>query len=103
MLVLKSLDPLRVHKLTLGVSGPNEVSNAVIIAHSGATFLRIWLENYRNYVPRIWGHNSVTFGHRLYQLFPHLVHIEWEHLLRSTWKELDLIYSIHKQFYNSLV
>ena len=57
VLVLKSLDPLRVHKLTLGVSGPNEISNGIIIARRGAPFLRMWLENYHSYVPGVWGLN----------------------------------------------
>ena len=100
MLILKSLDPFRVHKLTLGVSGPGEISNAIIIAQRCAPFLRMWLENYHNYIPRIWGYNSVTVGYQLYKLFPHLVHVEKEHLLRPTWKETDLIYSIHNKFYN---
>ena len=100
VLVLKSLDPLRVHKLTLGVSGPNEISNGIIIARRGAPFLRMWLENYHSYVPGVWGLNSVTFGHRLYELFPHLVHVEREHLLRPTWKETDLIYSTHGKYYD---
>ena len=100
MLILKTLDPLRVHKLTLGVSGPEEISNGIIIAQRCALFLRMWLENYHNYVPRIWGYNSVTVGYLLYKLFPHLVHVEKEHLLRPTWKETDLIYSIHNKSYN---
>ena len=100
MLILKSLDPLRVHALTLGVSGPKEISNAIIIAQKNALFLRLWKENYKNYKPAIWGHNSVTFGRKLFLLFPHLVHVEKEHLLQPTWKEVHLLYSLRGEFYN---
>ena len=88
------------HKLTLGVGGPNVISNGIIIARRGAPFLRMWLENYRNYAPSVWGQNSVTFGHRLYQLFPHLVHVEPDNLLRPGWKETDLLYSTHGKYYD---
>ena len=100
MLILKSLDPLRVHTLTLGRPLPVALSNGIMLARKGALFLRMWLENYRNYDPSSWGGNSVLFSNSLHKLYPHLVHVEETRLVRPNSRELAYLYGADNKFYN---
>ena len=87
MLVVKSFDDLRIFDLTLGRPVAIALSNGIIIARKGALFLRMWLENYRNYSPKSWGGNSVATGNILNKIFQHLVHVEEQSLLHPSWQE----------------
>ncbi|KAK2188916.1 hypothetical protein NP493_119g01005 [Ridgeia piscesae] len=99
VLIIRSFDPLRNYDLTLGRPVKIALSNGIIIARKGALFLRIWLENYRNYNPKSWGGNSVAKGSTLGKLFPHLVHVEEQSLLHPSWQESPLMFS-HRRHYN---
>ena len=82
MLILKSFDPLREHNLVLARATDKSIANGIIIARKGALFLRLWLENYRNYKRDIWGGNSVLFSNLLQKVYPHLVNVELDRLLK---------------------
>lgn len=100
MLILKSLDPLRVHNLVLGRPVSISLSNGIMLARKGALFLRLWLENYRNYDRSDWGGNSVRFSNSLQKLFPHLVHVELNNMLRPNYLELEYLYGINNKFFD---
>ena len=93
VLIVKSFDDLRVFDLTLGRPVAIALSNGIIIARKGALFLRLWLENYRNYSPKSWGGNSVAKGNIIHKVFPHLVHVEEQSLLHPSWQESPAMFS----------
>ena len=68
MLILKSFDPLRGHDLVIARDSDKSIANGIMIARKGALFLRLWLENYRNYKRGSWIGNSVLFSNLLQQL-----------------------------------
>ena len=100
MLILKSFDPLREYNLVLARGTPKTIANGIIIARKGALFLRLWLENYRNYKPGIWLVNSVLFSNLLQQLYPHLVHVELDRLLGPRYLRLIYMYGIENKFFD---
>ena len=69
-----------------------------MIARKGALFLRLWLENYRNYKGNIWGRNSVQFSNLLQKLYPHLIHVELDRLLK--YRTLKCMYGFQKDCFD---
>ena len=100
MLILKSFDPLREYNLVLARETQKTVANGIMIARKGALFLRLWLENYRNYKRGSWNVNSVLFSSLLQQIYPHLVHVEQERLLGPRYRRLKYMYGIDKKFFD---
>ena len=100
MLILKSFDPLREYNLVLSRGTKKTIANGIMIARKGALFLRLWLENYRNYKPGSWNGNSVVFSNLLQQLYPHLVHVEQVRLLGPTCLQTIYLYGIDNKFFD---
>ena len=100
MLILKSFDPLREYDLVLSRATDKAIANGIMIARKGALFLRLWLENYRNYNRYIWGGNSVLFSNLLHKLYPHLVHVELDRLLGPSYLQLKYMYGIDNNFFD---
>ena len=98
MLILKSFDPLRKYNLVIARDTKKSIANGIIIARKGALFLRMWLENYRNYKRRSWGGNSVRFSNLLQNLYPHLVHVEQDRLLK--YGMLQCMYGFEKHCFD---
>ena len=100
VLILKSFDPLRKYNLVLGRATKTTIANGIMIARKGALFLRLWLENYRNYNRDIFGGNSVVFSNLLQKLYPHLVYVELDSLLGPTYRQLEYMYGINNKFFD---
>ena len=100
MLILKSFDPLREYNLVLARGTETAIANGIIIARMGALFLRLWLENYRNYKRGSWSGNSVLFSNLLQQLYPHLVHVEQDRLLGPRYLQLTYMYGLDDKFFD---
>jgi len=45
--------------LTLGREGKKSIANGIIICRPGVVFMRLWLETYKTYDPKVWAYNSV--------------------------------------------
>ena len=100
MLILKSFDPLREYNLVLAKETEKSIANGIMIARKGALFLRLWLENYRNYKRGSWGGNSVIISSLLQKLYPHLVHVEFDRLLGPKYLRLIYMYGIDNKFFD---
>jgi len=122
VIALKSFDDLRIFPFTLGRATTLHVSNSIMVSvvstvfdirvnnwiifclyiaycyqigERNAAMVNIWLESYGTFYAERWGKNSVNAAHKLWQLFPHLVHIELESLNHPTWQHLDDLYRNH--------
>ena len=101
VLILKSFDPLREYNLVLARETPKTIANGIIIARKGALFLRLWLENYRNYKRGSWIGNSVLFSSLLQQLYPHLAHVELHRLLGPNYQQwMKYMYGIDNNVFD---
>ena len=79
VLALKSLKTLRKYPLTLVPSLPNTVSNGIILTEQNSPYLCLLEHNYYDYTPREFRLNSVVATKKLYDVFPHLVHLGETH------------------------
>ena len=96
VIALRDFDPLLHHATTLGAESPELLGSGVILAVRNASFLRIWRDAYRNYVPSQWNYNSVVVPMKLAKQFPRLVHIDWFRIHRPNWFEREYLYSSTK-------
>ena len=92
MIALKSWDPLLHYNTTLGAETDYDLGNGVIITVPKSQFLRRWGNTYRNFRDSLWGFNSVIMPFYLAQLYPELIHVEWNTLYRPNWKEMGWLY-----------
>jgi hypothetical protein len=72
---VRSLDPLRSHKVVMGVEPNVGLCNAVILAEPRAPFLQLWFNRYREFDQTLWNHHSVVIPYRLARLYPQLIHV----------------------------
>ena len=54
----------------------NTISNGVILTEKYSPFLCLFGHNYYDFDPKLWRTNSVLATKRIYDIFPHLVHLE---------------------------
>ncbi|XP_059154520.1 uncharacterized protein LOC131940002 isoform X2 [Physella acuta] len=67
MVVLRSLDALLDHDLTMGlIENITGLGNAFILAKRGNSFIRDWYNGYRQYKNDVWGYNSMELANSLY-------------------------------------
>jgi len=94
VIVLKSFDPLRRYRTTMGRESSFGICNGIIISAKGAPFIRMLLEQYDSYTGENegWAYRSVKVTHELAKNFQNYVHIEEKSLQRPGWQELDEIY-----------
>lgn len=95
-MVLRSFEQLRRHSFVIGREMKNSLNNGILLSTPGAPFARLWLESYRSHGSETW---TTQTGHRIAELFPHLLHVEAASLTRPTVNELGLMYS-SKMKYN---
>lgn len=111
VIALRSLDKLRVYPCTLGVESGSEqtaglVNAGLILAEPNSTFIRRWLDSYRNYNAKSvekggWLVNSGIVPTNLTRQHPNTVHVEsnilhdTSGLIFSTYLNLTDIYVIH--------
>jgi len=94
VIVLKSFDPLRRYRTTMGRESGFGICNGIIISAKGAPFIRILLEQYDSYFGNNeeWGWRSVIVVHELAKYFEKYLHVEEASLHRPNWQELDQIF-----------
>jgi len=94
VIVLKSFDPLRRYRTTMGRENSYGVCNGIIVSAKRAPFIRMLLEQYDSYTGdnEVWAYRSVLVPHTLSTVFQGLIHIEETSLHRPNWQELDQIY-----------
>lgn len=77
VIVLNSLDPLRLYNATLGKERPPKLIAGIMIGAPGAAFFRIVYESYRgDYRGDDWDYNCARRPFELYTKYPHLLHVE---------------------------
>ena len=95
-IVVRSLEPLLKHEITLGREKETRVGNGVIIAKPNALFLRIWYSRYKTFDDSLWSNHSTILAAKLSNEYPNLVHIETKSILRPNNRELEYIYGNKK-------
>ena len=107
--IVKNLDPLREHEVTLGWPEDEYIGIQCILAKPNATFIRLWLESYRDYRPSIWYYNGGEYPTKKILFHcPNLIHREKELLGvknlakklygESNWAGWKDFYAIHLLF-----
>ncbi len=98
VMVVRSLDTLRRFPCTVGAELPTMhgkqyvVCGAVIICSRHSQFLHHWRQSFiDDYRPEKWAYNSGSIPTRLWQKYPHLVHVEKKSFFRPGYRELDRI------------
>lgn len=77
VIVLNSMDPLRLYETTLGKELPAKFIAGIIAAAPNARFLKLWRESYKDkYRPDEWDYNSASAAYALYKKYPELLHVE---------------------------
>ena len=62
MILLRPLDPLLTHPLTMGLVDANTgMGNALILAARGSLFLRDWYAGYKDFRPEHFHHNGELY------------------------------------------
>ena len=84
------MDPLRKFDVTLGREIEKKFNAGIIVARPNATFLRLWYDSFKHYVPYSWDYNSATVPYRLYMMRPaarraELLHVEPYRLTTPDW------------------
>ena len=93
VIVLKSFDSLLHHDVTMGAETPNLLGSGVILAKRNSTFLRIWLDKYKQFDDSRWNYLSGVVPMELARIRPDLIHIEWFSLNRPNWDERTWLYT----------
>ncbi|XP_005101096.1 uncharacterized protein LOC101852251 [Aplysia californica] len=99
MIVLRDLDPLLEHKVTLGIlDNEPRVGNAFIMASAGSDFILEWYENYTDYknTNRFW--NSLKIPGKIWLKNASRVHMESERLYHPSWYQAMKLFSPHTGF-----
>lgn len=94
-IILKSLDPLRRYPFTLSHAVEYNLSNGLILAEKNATFLSVWMSEYKTYDKTLWGYHSTIMPFKLSQKFPHLIHVENGTFVTPTYTNLPLIFDLN--------
>ena len=93
VIVINSLNPLRVNEATVGREKPKKLIMGVMFARRNARFLRLWYDSYKHsYRPDLWDYNSGIVPFHLYTLRPSLLHIEPYRLTTPDWTERHLLW-----------
>ena len=106
---MRDLAPFRTNEVTLGWPAGQNIGIQLILAKPNSTFMKLWLESYRDYRPTMWYYNA---GQVPTQLIlgkcPHLVHpvrdlfgvqnLAEELYSKEDWKEWSEQYAIHLLF-----
>ena len=95
VIALNPFTSLRKYNATFGAESPDSLGNGVIIAVPNATFLWLIYYNYYSFDDRKWNYHSVKLPMKLATLYPDTVHIEWDSILRPSWKETRSVKTIH--------
>ncbi|CAH1786450.1 unnamed protein product [Owenia fusiformis] len=98
VIALRSLEPLRHYDHTQGVGlVGTALSNGVIIAKKTSILLELWLEAYRTYnkidigkETSFWQYYSINVPRTLADIYPRLIHIEKDTLVRPKIKSYSL-------------
>lgn len=94
VILLRSLNPLRVYEASIGREKPPKLIMGVMLARKGARFLRLWLDSYKHsYKPDLWDYNSGIVPYHLYTLRPDLLHVESRALTTPDWTERHLLWN----------
>ena len=81
VLTLSTFTPLMRNEFVIGIQGPLQTANAVLLSTVGAPFAIRWLDAYHNFTESDWDGHSVRLPWRLAELHPDLV--VW--LPRTAW------------------
>ena len=57
--MLRSFDPLRRLPLTLARESGDAIANGIIVGRPGVVFMRLWIEAYKTYDPKVWSYHSI--------------------------------------------
>ena len=98
MVILKSLDPLRVYNTTVGRATFFTLSNGLIISKPDAEFLNIWHSSYKTFDDSKWVEHSAIIPFKLSRKHPDSIHVEDRKLQRPNWSEKEWIFG--KKIYN---
>ena len=93
IIVLKSWDPLLHYNFTLAAESTQNFGNGAIISTPNNTFIKMWKEGYHDFNDKAWAKHSLFLPFTLARNNPELVHVEWDSILRPTWKELNWLYT----------
>lgn len=91
-IILKSLDNLRAFPFTLSHAFDYNLSNGLIISKQNATFLNLWLSQYKTYNGKQWGFHSTIVPFQLSKKYPDLIHVEDKTFVRPNGMELPLLF-----------
>ncbi|KAK9510264.1 hypothetical protein O3M35_005087 [Rhynocoris fuscipes] len=106
IIVLKPLHTFLRYEMVVSWPTNDNFGTQVLIGHKDARFLKLWLEGYRRYRPRMWYYNAGQYPTEviLYSA-PHLVHrvtdqLGTQNLLKelynsSDWTEWKRYYALH--------
>uniref|UniRef100_H2Y704 Alpha-1,4-N-acetylglucosaminyltransferase n=1 Tax=Ciona savignyi TaxID=51511 RepID=H2Y704_CIOSA len=92
VVVLKSLDSLRMEEMVLGEENYDALANSVIMADPGSWFLRKWFSYYRDFNDTKWSESSCFVPWSLWNLFPSALRVVKEKMLRPNWEEIKFLY-----------
>ncbi|ELU04130.1 hypothetical protein CAPTEDRAFT_219581 [Capitella teleta] len=93
VIILRSFDSLLKHDVTMGAESPDLLGSGLILSKADSTFLKLWLETYRNFTDGDWNRFSVRKPMEIAKAHPDLLHIEWFGFHRPNWFEREWIYS----------
>ena len=91
VIALNPFTLLRKFNVTLGAESPEHLGNGVIVTVPNATFLWLLYYSYYSFDDRKWNYHSVKLPMKLASLYPDLVHIEWDKILRPSWRETRFV------------
>lgn len=81
MLVLKPLDKFLHYEMVVAWPYNDYLGNQILIGHKEARFLKLWLQGYRVYKPRMWYYNAGQFPtEQILLKVPNVAHREPEKL-----------------------
>lgn len=92
VIVVRSLDSLLHHEVTLGAETPDMLGSGLILARRNSSFIAQWRATYSSFDDREWNYHSVVIPMRLARDHPDLVHVEWFSINRPNWFEREWLY-----------
>ncbi len=94
VILVQSLNPLRVYSTIFGKEKGNKFNAGIIIAQKNALFLSLVHRSYKNhYRPLDWDYNCQRVTYQIYLKFPDLVHVEPIRLTTPDWTERHLLWT----------
>lgn len=91
--ILRSLHSLRDYPVTMSRAIDNNLSNGLILATKNATFLQIWLNEYKHFKSNEWGYSSTLVPFKLSKKYPKLIHVEDKTFVRPNYLQLKLLFN----------